>query len=64
VERLIGNSRNPESALVAFSDGVIVGILDPVSGRTSEIGKPAWMEIRSGDHVNILRDGDQLILVR
>ncbi|MDD4138266.1 MAG: 60S ribosomal export protein NMD3 [Methanoregula sp.] len=64
VERLIGNSRNAESALVAFSDGTIVGILDPVSSRTTEIGKPAWMEIRSGDHVNILRDGDQLILVR
>ena len=64
VERLIGNSRNAESALVAFADGSIVGILDPVSGRTTEIGKPAWMEIRSGDHANILRDGDQLILVR
>jgi len=64
VERLIGNSRSTESALVAFSDGSIVGILDPVSSRTIEIGKPAWMEIQSGDHVNILRDGDQLILVR
>jgi nonsense-mediated mRNA decay protein 3 len=64
VERLIGNSRNAESALVAFSDGAIVGILDPVSGRTTEIGKPVWMEIRSGEHVNILRDGDQLVLVR
>lgn len=64
VERLIGNSRNAESALVAFSDGGIVGILDPVSSRTTEIGKPAWMEIQPGEHVSILRDGDQLILVR
>ncbi|MDD1694360.1 MAG: 60S ribosomal export protein NMD3 [Methanoregula sp.] len=64
IERIIGNSRNGESAMAAFSDNTIVGILDPVSGRTNEIARPGWMEIRAGDHVNILRDGDQLIIVR
>ncbi|MCK9630341.1 MAG: 60S ribosomal export protein NMD3 [Methanoregula sp.] len=64
VERIIGNSRNVESALAAFSDNTIVGILDPVSGRTHEIARPGWMEIRAGDHVNILRDGEQFIIVR
>ncbi|MDD1690348.1 MAG: 60S ribosomal export protein NMD3 [Methanoregula sp.] len=64
IERIIGNSRNVESALAAFSDNSIVGILDPVSGRTHEIARPGWMEIRAGDHVNILRDGEQFIIVR
>jgi nonsense-mediated mRNA decay protein 3 len=64
IERIIGNSRNVESALAAFSDNSIVGILDPVSGRTHEIARPGWMEIKAGDHVNILRDGEQFIIVR
>jgi len=64
IERIIGNSRNAESALVAFSDSAGIGVLDPLSGRTIESGKPAWMTIRAGNHVNILRDGDQLIIVR
>jgi nonsense-mediated mRNA decay protein 3 len=64
IERIIGNSRSGEPALAAFSDNAIVGILDPVSGRTHEIARPGWMEIKAGDHVNILRDGDQLIIVR
>jgi nonsense-mediated mRNA decay protein 3 len=64
IERIIGNSRNVESALVAFSDSAGIGILDPLSSRTIEFGKPAWMDIRAGEQVNILRDGDQLIIVR
>jgi nonsense-mediated mRNA decay protein 3 len=64
IERIIGNSRNPESALVVFSDSTGLGILDPVSNKTREIAQPRWIEIRSGDHVSVLRDGDQLIIVR
>ncbi len=64
IGRIIGNSRNAEPALIAFSDPTGIGILDPVSGKTTESAKPAWMEIRAGEHVNILRDDDQLIIVR
>jgi len=64
VERIVGNSRNAESALVAFSDSSEIGILDPLSGRTTEAAKPPWMAIRAGDHVGVLRDGDQFIIVR
>jgi nonsense-mediated mRNA decay protein 3 len=64
IERIIGNSRNAEPALIAFSDTTGIGILDPLSGRTTESAKPAWMDIRAGEHINILRDGDQLIIVR
>jgi len=62
--RLVGNTRNAESALVVFSDPTGIGVLDPVSNRTIDLAAPSWMEIRAGEHVNILRDGDHLIIVR
>ena len=62
--RLIGNSRNAESALVVFADTTGIGILDPVSNRTVDLAAPPWMTIHAGDHVNILRDGDHLLIVR
>ena len=64
VERIIGNARSAESALVAFADTGIVGILDPVSCKTVELPKPGWLGVQAGDHVNILRDVDHLVLVR
>jgi len=64
VERIIGNARSAESALVAFIDATTMGILDPVSCRTVELPKPGWLNAQSGDHVNILRDADRLVVVR
>ena len=64
VERIIGNARSAESALVAFADTGIIGILDPVSCKTVELPKPGWLGVQAGDHVNILRDADRLVLVR
>ncbi|MFA4823924.1 MAG: 60S ribosomal export protein NMD3 [Methanoregula sp.] len=64
VERVIGNARNATPALVAFSDKDMIGILDPDSGRTIEFKKFAWMCARPGDHLSILRDGEQIIVVR
>jgi nonsense-mediated mRNA decay protein 3 len=64
VERIIGNARNAEVALVAFSDGKTLGIMDPVTHKTQEYPAHAWMKVEAGDHVAILRDGDQLIIVR
>jgi nonsense-mediated mRNA decay protein 3 len=64
VERIIGNARSAEQALVAFADTGLVGILDPVSCRTVELPLPGWLDVHAGDHVNILRDADHLVLVR
>lgn len=63
VERLIGNLRNTESALVAYADGHIMGILDPKTCQTKEFRKLKWFDVKAGQHVLVLRDGDQLIVV-
>jgi len=62
--RLVGNSRNAESALVVYADTTGIGILDPVSSRTIDLATPSWMRICAGERVNFLRDGDHLLLVR
>jgi len=64
VERIIGNARYPETALVAYADGKTIGVMDPLTHQTMELRAVPWMEIGAGDQVSILRDGDQLIIVR
>jgi nonsense-mediated mRNA decay protein 3 len=64
VERIIGNARNATPALVVFSDKDVIGILDPDTGHTVEFKKFAWMCARPGDHLNILRNGEQIVVVR
>lgn len=64
VERIVGNSRNAVPALAAFVDGQIVGIIDPVTSKSMDIAKPKCMEIRAGDHVSIIKDNENLIIVR
>jgi nonsense-mediated mRNA decay protein 3 len=63
VERLIGNLRNAESALVAFADNHIMGILDPETCQTKEFRKMKWLDVKAGQHVLVLRDGDHLVVV-
>jgi nonsense-mediated mRNA decay protein 3 len=64
VERIIGNARSAESALVAFADTGTMGILDPVSCKTVDLPRPGWLGVQSGDHVSVLRDADHLVVVR
>jgi len=64
ITRIVGNSRNAESALVVFSEASGIGILDPVSNRTVELPVPPRMQVRAGDHVGFLRDGNHLVIVR
>jgi nonsense-mediated mRNA decay protein 3 len=64
IGRIIGNARNAEPALVVFAHGDSVGILDPGTQQTRDVRGLPWMTIRAGDHVNILRDGDEPIIVR
>jgi len=63
VDRLIGNLRNAESALVAFADDRIMGILDPETCQTKEFRKLKWLDVKAGQHVLVLRDGDHLVVV-
>jgi len=63
VERLIGNMRNAKSALVVFADSNTLGILDPETCQTKEFRKLKWLDVQAGQHVLVLRDGDQLIVV-
>jgi nonsense-mediated mRNA decay protein 3 len=63
VERLVGNLRDAESALVAFADAGIMGILDPETCQTKEFRKLKWLEVKAGQHVLVLRDGDHLVVV-
>jgi nonsense-mediated mRNA decay protein 3 len=64
IEKIVGNTRAAESALVAFSEQAGIGILDPLTSKTVDLVKPGWLECRAGDRVNILRDGEQLVIVR
>jgi nonsense-mediated mRNA decay protein 3 len=64
IGKIIGNSRNAEPALVVFADGKNMGILDPLSNRTREYPQLKWLEARAGDHLRLLRDGDQMVFVR
>jgi len=64
IEKIIGNSRNAEQGLVVFADGKNMGILDPHSSLTREYPQLKWLEVRAGDQIRLLRDGDQMVLVR
>jgi nonsense-mediated mRNA decay protein 3 len=64
VEKIIGNSRSAEQALVVFADGKNMGIMDPLSNHTREHMQPKWLDIHTGDQIRLLRDGDQMVFVR
>jgi nonsense-mediated mRNA decay protein 3 len=64
VEKIIGNSRCAEQGLVVFADGKNMGILDPASCQTKEYPQLKWMKVHAGDHIRLLRDGDQMVFVR
>ena len=64
VEKIISNSRNAEQALIVFADGKNMGILDPASSQTREYPQVMWLEVRAGDQIRFLRDGDQMVFVR
>lgn len=64
VEKIIGNSRNAEQGLVVYADGKNMGVLDPISSRTREYPQLKWLEVQAGDHIRLLRDGDQMVFVR
>jgi nonsense-mediated mRNA decay protein 3 len=62
--RKIGNARNAQAALVAYISGGMMGILDPDTGVTKEYKKKPWQTIVAGENVQVLRDGDTLVVMR
>jgi len=63
IERLVGNLRDAVSALVAFADSHIMGVLDPETCQTKELRKVAWLDVKAGQHVLVLRDNENLVVV-
>jgi len=64
ITRRVGNARLAELALVAYVSGDMIGVLDPASCTTAEFRLVPWLDAKAGDHVHILRDGNDLVLVR
>jgi nonsense-mediated mRNA decay protein 3 len=64
IEKIIGNARNAEQALVVFADGKNMGILDPKSSQTHEYPHLKWLDVLTGEQIQLLRDGDQMVFVR
>jgi nonsense-mediated mRNA decay protein 3 len=64
IGRHVGNARNAKLALVAYTDAGTIGILDPESHTTVEVRKLRWLNTKAGQHIGILRDGDQIVVVR
>ncbi len=53
-----------EPALVAYIAGGMMGLLDPNTGVTKEVQKKPWHVANVGENVQVLRDGDTLIVMR
>ncbi|MFZ1128647.1 60S ribosomal export protein NMD3 [Methanoregula sp.] len=64
IVRWIGNARNAETALVAYVSGGMMGLLDPETGATKEMQKKPWQAANAGENVQVLRDGDTLVVMR
>jgi len=63
VERLIGNVREAESALVVFTQPNVVGLMDPRTYRTRELDAVPWTFPVEGQPIRVLRDEEQDRLV-
>jgi nonsense-mediated mRNA decay protein 3 len=64
VEKLIGNARIAEVALVAFSSGNTIGVIDPATFTTHEcVAGASLRNIQAGNHVRILRHGDHFVVL-
>ena len=63
VERLVGTIHDARDYLVTFRDGTVIGILDPDTGVSHECPAPRDPAICPGQHVRIVRDGEDLIVV-
>ena len=63
VERRAGHKGDAAAWMVAFRDGDLLGVLDPLTGVTKEVKIPKGREISPGTTVRMLKDGDRLVLM-
>ena len=64
VEKLVGNARDAQDAMVAYTDRDMAGIIDPVSSATRECRIGPGRTLEAGQHVRVLYDGDRIVLIR
>ena len=64
IVRLVGNARNAGPALVAYIAHGMLGLLDPATGATIEVPERPWQAVCAGENVQVLRDGDTLVVMR
>ncbi|WP_292521458.1 60S ribosomal export protein NMD3 [Methanoculleus sp.] len=63
VERLIGNVREAESALVVYTQPNLVGLMDPRTYQTRDLDPVPWTFPVEGQPIRVLRDEEQDRLV-
>ena len=63
IEKLVVNARDAEDAMVAYSDRDMIGIIDPATSKTVECRATMVRRPEAGQHVQVLRDGEQLVIL-
>jgi nonsense-mediated mRNA decay protein 3 len=63
VERLLGNVREAESAIVVYTQPNVVGLMDPKTFQTREVNPVPWTFPVEGQPIRVLRDEEQDRLV-
>ena len=63
IERRAGHRGDAKTWMVAFTDGDLVGIIDPSTGITREIRAPRGRVTAAGENVRVLADGEELVLL-
>jgi nonsense-mediated mRNA decay protein 3 len=64
VEKIVGSARNAKDAMVAFSSGDTIGVLDPSTFATRECVAGRGFDVRAGQHIQVMQDGDHLVVLR
>lgn len=63
IEALIGNVRDAVEYLVTFREGDAIGILDPVTGESTECRIPPGMQVKPGGGVRVLKAAGRMVLL-
>ncbi len=63
ITRRIGNIRDAESAIVAFTQGNTIGLLDPKTYATREMNAVPWLTVAEGVPIRVVRDEEQENLI-
>jgi nonsense-mediated mRNA decay protein 3 len=61
--RKVGNVHDAQNALVAYTEGDILGMIDPRSGVTREVRGVRWLDAKPGATIRILPDDERNTLV-